>query len=162
MQHWAEQGPIDDFGPDSPFIKYMAVQERMNEVDCRTQVRRFKLLLGMEEDQPVNMAPKDLARLAVAAGRQPEVLHRRILELRQMLPRMDLQALVERAPRLLLFSEGDWRELVDRDVRWCQAHEDEVNSDDFLVIISNSPARAYIRHLGSIIDQNGALSKYSQ
>lgn len=162
MQNWAEEGPIDDLGPDSQFIEYMVARERMSEIECRTQVHRIKLLLGIADDQRVDMAPKDLASLAAAAGRQPETIHRRILELRGLLPRMDLLKLVERAPRLLLFSEADWRDLVERDVRWCQAHEDEVNSDDLLAIISNSPARAYIRHIGSIIDQNAALSKYSK
>ena len=37
------------------------------------QVHRIKLLLGIDDKQPVNMAPKDLASLAAAAGRQPEV-----------------------------------------------------------------------------------------
>eukprot|EP00959_Pyramimonas_sp_CCMP1952_P310859 6505534-Pyramimonas_sp.AAC.1 len=162
MQQWADQGPIDNFGPDSQLIKYMVARERMNEIECRTQVHRIMLLLGIEEGKRVNMAPKDFASLAAAAGRRPEMIYRRILELRGLLPRkMDLLSLVQRAPRLLLFSEPDWQDMVERDVRWCLAHEDEVDLEDFLAIVSNSPARAYIRHIGSIID-NSSLSKYSE
>jgi hypothetical protein len=43
--------------------------------------------------------------------------------------------------------------------RWCQAHKDEVNTEDLLAIISNSPSRAYIRYIGSVIDEHKELLK---